>query len=163
MRSKDLSNITLNNLIGDENKIVYEIFFNFLETGFLVLPDNGSTETFMSLSTLSDYFCVSSLIQICSNELMNMISTENVEKILEFALEMKMTSLSKACCDYWIKKTFETIKLSELDLEVEIRKTFNSTNKDMHPTMLKIFEKLRFDLNQVYMEDEKKVLVSKKK
>jgi hypothetical protein len=83
----------------------------------------------MALSILSDYFCVSSLIQICCNELMNMITNENVESILEFALQMKINSLSKSCCDFWIKKAFETIKFSEFDFEIEVRKTFNSANK----------------------------------
>ena len=83
----------------------------------------------MALSILSDYFCVNSLIQLCCNELMSMITNENVENILEFALSMKMTGLSKSCCDFWIKKSFEKIKYCEFYFEIVVKKTFNSSNK----------------------------------
>lgn len=66
--------ICIYNILGEETKIVYEIFFNFLETDWLVIPDNASIDTFMGLTYLSDYFCIPVLSQICCNELISMIT-----------------------------------------------------------------------------------------
>lgn len=86
------------------------------------MPDNVSTETYERLIMLGDYFCVSGLVQICANELMVMISNANVEQMLKNSIVMKLTNVTKACCDFWIKKTSEVVKVA--DIKVEINKTF---------------------------------------
>lgn len=91
-------------ILGSESEIVYQIFFNFLDTDFLAVPDNISPETYLQLTVLAEYYCVPVLTQICCNELINMITTENVHKILCHSIQFKINNLSKTCCDFWIKK-----------------------------------------------------------
>lgn len=71
-------NITLFDVHGDSNKILYEIFFNFMHSDWLVVPDNVSAETYIQLILLADYFCVPLLTQLCCNELITMLTTQNV-------------------------------------------------------------------------------------
>jgi len=125
---------------------------NFLDTDFLVVPDNISYETYSQLTILAEYYCVPVLTQICCNELINMITTENVQKILTHSIQMKINNLSKACCDFWIKKATETIKLS--DIKAEIKKNFGSENK-VSALLESVFNKISFDLLQVMMDTEK--------
>jgi len=80
------------------------MLFNFLESDWLVVPDNTSTDTYLQLITLADYFCVPVLVQLCSNELLSMLNNENVEIILSHSINMRLTNVTKACCDFWIKK-----------------------------------------------------------
>lgn len=81
-----------------------------------------------------------------------MITTENVQKILTHSIQMKINNLSKACCDFWIKKATETIKLS--DIKAEIKKNFGSENK-VSALLESVFNKISFDLLQVMMDTEK--------
>jgi hypothetical protein len=60
--------------MGNDNKIVYEIFFNFMESDWLVVPDNVSIDTYLQLTYLADYFCVPVLTQLCCNELITMVT-----------------------------------------------------------------------------------------
>ncbi len=114
-------------ILGEENKIVYQMFFNFLESDWLVVPDNVSAETFLQLIMLADYFCVKVLSQLCCNELMGMLTSENVESILKSSIQLKLNNVSKACCDFWIKKATESMKVS--DLKQEVRRLFNDKQK----------------------------------
>ncbi len=66
--------ISIVNILSDESKIVYQIFINFLENDWLVVPDNVSVDTFLALTILADYFCIPILSQLCCNELLSMIS-----------------------------------------------------------------------------------------
>lgn len=59
--------VSLPNVLGEDSRVVYEIFFNFIDTDWLVVPDNVSCDTFLHLITLADYFCVPLLAQLCSN------------------------------------------------------------------------------------------------
>ena len=104
------------------------------------------------MTILAEYYCVPILTQICCNELINMITTENVQKILTHSIQMKINNLSKACCDFWIKKATETIKLSEI--KAEIKKNFGSENK-VSALLESVFNKISFDLLQVMMDTEK--------
>lgn len=104
------------------------------------------------MTILAEYYCVPILTQICCNELINMITTENVQKILTHSIQMKINNLSKACCDFWIKKATETIKLS--DIKAEIKKNFGSENK-VSALLESVFNKISFDLLQVMMDTEK--------
>lgn len=104
------------------------------------------------MTILAEYYCVPVLTQICCNELINMITTENVQKILTHSIQMKINNLSKACCDFWIKKATETIKLS--DIKAEIKKNFGSENK-VSVLLESVFNKISFDLLQVMMDTEK--------
>lgn len=104
------------------------------------------------MTILAEYYCVPVLTQICCNELINMITTENVQKILTHSIQMKINNLSKACCDFWIKKATETIKLSEI--KAEIKKNFGSENK-VSALLESVFNKISFDLLQVMMDTEK--------
>lgn len=104
------------------------------------------------MTILAEYYCVPVLTQICCNELINMITTENVQKILNHSIQMKINNLSKACCDFWIKKATETIKLS--DIKAEIKKNFGSENK-VSILLESVFNKISFDLLQVMMDTEK--------
>ena len=104
------------------------------------------------MTILAEYYCVPVLIQICCNELINMITTENVQKILTHSIQMKINNLLKACCDFWIKKATETIKLS--DIKAEIKKNFGSENK-VSALLESVFNKISFDLLQVMMDTEK--------
>jgi hypothetical protein len=54
------------------------MFFNFLDSDWLVVPDNVSTQTYEELIVLGDYFCVPVLVQICANEMMAMVNSANV-------------------------------------------------------------------------------------
>jgi len=85
-----------------------------LDSDWLVLPDNLSVDTLIALNYLADYFCIPVLSHICSNELSTMISGENVIKMLNYSIRMKLINLSKTCCDFWIKKATETTKFSDL-------------------------------------------------
>lgn len=58
------------------------MLFNFLESDWLVVPENISSDTYLQLVTLADYFCLPALTQLCCNELLGMLNAENVEKIL---------------------------------------------------------------------------------
>lgn len=104
------------------------------------------------MTILAEYYCVPVLTQICCNELINMITTENVQNILNHSIQMKINNLSKACCDFWIKKATETIKLS--DIKAEIKKNFGSENK-VSILLESVFNKISFDLLQVMMDTEK--------
>lgn len=104
------------------------------------------------MTILAEYYCVPVLTQICCNELINMITTENVQNILNHSIQMKINNLSKACCDFWIKKATETIKLS--DIKTEIKKNFGSENK-VSILLESVFNKISFDLLQVMMDTEK--------
>lgn len=104
------------------------------------------------MTILAEYYSVPVLTQICCNELINMITTENVQKILTHSIQMKINNLSKACCDFWIKKATETIKLS--DIKAEIKKNFGSENK-VSALLESVFNKISFDLLQVMMDTEK--------
>lgn len=104
------------------------------------------------MTILAEYYCVPVLTQICCNELINMITTENVQNILTHSIQMKINNLSKACCDFWIKKATETIKLS--DIKAEIKKNFGSENK-VSALLESVFNKISFDLLQVMMDTEK--------
>jgi hypothetical protein len=53
---------------------------------------------------------------------MAMVSTANAEHILRNSISMKLVNVTKACCDFWIKKASETVKI--VDIKVEINKTF---------------------------------------
>jgi len=66
--------VSLIDVLGENNKMVYEIFFNFMDTDWLVVPDNVSVETYLELSILADYFCVPVLSQVCCNELITMLT-----------------------------------------------------------------------------------------
>ena len=103
------------------------------------------------MTILAEYYCVPVLTQICCNELINMITTENVQNILNHSIQMKINNLSKACCDFWIKKATETIKLS--DIKTEIKKNFGSENK-VSILLESVFNKISFDLLQVMMDTE---------
>lgn len=85
-----------------------------MDSDWLVVPDNISAETYLQLITLADYFCVPVLVQLCSNELLNMLNNENIEKILKHSIEMKLTNVTRACCDFWIKKAVESVKITDL-------------------------------------------------
>ena len=104
------------------------------------------------MTILAEYYCVPVLTQICCNELINMITSENVQKILTHSIQIKINNLSKACCDFWIKKATETIKLS--DIKAEIKKNFGSENK-VSALLESVFNKISFDLLQVMMDTEK--------
>lgn len=112
------------------------------------------------MTILAEYYCVPVLTQICCNELINMITTENVQKILTHSIQMKINNLSKACCDFWIKKATETIKLS--DIKTEIKKNFGSENK-VSILLESVFNKISFDLLQVMMDTEKNMTLLSKK
>lgn len=104
------------------------------------------------MTILAEYYCVPVLTQICCNELINMITSENVQKILTHSIQIKINNLSKACCDFWIKKATESIKLS--DIKAEIKKNFGSENK-VSALLESVFNKISFDLLQVMMDTEK--------
>lgn len=129
--------------------MVYEIFFNFMDTEWLVVPDNISVNTYLQLTVLADYFCIPILSQLCCNELLSMITTENVEKILSHSISMKLTNVIRACCDFWIKKATESIKLG--DLKHEIKRMYGSKNK-ICENLESMLMKIGFDLSQVMME-----------
>ena len=57
----DLTNLAQN------DKVLFDVFFAYMETDWLVLPDNVSANTIMQLSTLADYFCVAPLNKTCCN------------------------------------------------------------------------------------------------
>jgi hypothetical protein len=50
------------------------MFFNFLDTDWLVISDNSSADTYLQLIALGDYFCVPVLTQLCCNELLTMLN-----------------------------------------------------------------------------------------
>ena len=69
--------------------------------------------------------------------------------ILKCSIQIKLANVSKACCDFWIKKATETVKFS--DLKQEINKVFG-TKKKMFEQMESTFSKIGFDLAQVMIE-----------
>ncbi len=75
-----------------------------MHSDWLVVPDNVSADTYIQLILLADYFCVPLLTHLCCNELITMLTTQNVEKILVHSVHMKLTNVAKACSDFWIKK-----------------------------------------------------------
>ena len=79
-----------------------------------MVSDNVSVDTYLLLTFLADYFCVPVLMQLCCNELIQLLTTENVEKILSHSINMKLNNVAKACGDFWIKKATETIKIADL-------------------------------------------------
>lgn len=111
---KDSQNIQLVDHLENDNKIIYEIFFNFIDTDWLVVSDNVSVDTYLRLTYLADYFCVPVLSQLCCNELIQLLTTENIEKILKHSIHLKLNNVARACSDFWIKKATETTKVSDL-------------------------------------------------
>jgi hypothetical protein len=89
-----------------------------LESDWLVVPDNVSTQTYEELIVLGDYFCVPVLVQICANEIMAMVNSANVENLLKNSIRMKLANVTRACSDFWIKKTTENVKVADIKLEI---------------------------------------------
>ena len=140
--------------------MTYEIFFNFLDSDWLVVPDNISAYTLIQLTILADYFCIPTLSQLCCNELLIMLNNENIEKILTHSITLKLNNVARACCDFWIKKATETIKLN--DLKYEIQKVFGSKKKVVEQ-LESMMKRIGFDLTQVMMENEKNMPALSKK
>lgn len=67
--------LTIADVLDGSDPVVYRILFNFISTGWVVLPDIFSEETLMGLIVLADYFCIDRLAQICCNELTAKIGT----------------------------------------------------------------------------------------
>ena len=57
---------------------------------------------------------------------------------------MKLTNLTKACSDYWVKKATQTVKLT--DLKVQIRKKFS--NRKMVQNLQNMIDRIGFDILQ---------------
>jgi hypothetical protein len=107
----------------------------------------------MGLIMLADYFCVERLTQICSNELTTMIGIENVEKIMNFSSQFKnLSDLSVNCSDFWIKQRSLTVDVGEI--ESSITKKFK-LNKNVSRMLVSVFERIKFDLAQNSLENEK--------
>jgi hypothetical protein len=47
---------------------------------------------------------------------MTMIANTNVEQILMNSISMKLVNVTKACCDFWIKKAAETLKTTDIKI-----------------------------------------------
>ena len=137
------------------DKIVYDIFFNFISTGWLVTLDNVSEKVLMDLVILADYFCVPKLAEICSNELTSMINTENVTQFLSFSLQFRnLSNLSLSCCDFWIKH--QTLKMDVAHIQSEILTKFEKSQK-ISQNLMRIYQRIKFDLVQTVIESDKVV------
>ncbi len=73
--------------------------------------------------------------------------------MLKYAVSMKLVNLVKACCDFWIKKASEIVKLT--DLKIEIAKCFGS--KKIIEQVEMMLGKIGFDIAQAMIENEKTV------
>ena len=114
-------------ILVDSDIVIYQMLFNFMYTGWLVLPSIVSEETLMGLIMLGDYFCVERLAQICCNQLTSMISVENVKNIMNLSSQFKnLDDLTVNCSDFWIKK--QSLKLDIEDIEMSITEKSNSKN-----------------------------------
>ncbi len=57
---------------------------------------------------------------------------------------MKLSNLIKACSDYWVKKATQTVKLT--DLKVQIRKKFS--NRKIVQNLQNMIDRIGFDILQ---------------
>ena len=71
---------------------------------------------------------------------------------------MKLNNVVRACCDFWIKKATESVKLQ--DLRNEIKKMYGSNNK-VFENLESMLMRIGFDLAQVMMENEKMPFLKK--
>jgi hypothetical protein len=124
-----------------------------LDSDWLVVPDNVSTQTYEELIVLGDYFCVPTLVQICANEIMAMVNSANVENLLKNSIMMKLANVTRACSDFWIKKTTENVKVA--DIKLEITKIF--ADKKVAQQLEAMLAKIGFDLAQTTIENEKTI------
>ncbi len=57
--------------------IVVDILLNYLMMGVVVVPVDFSTQAWMELAELSEYFCLDSLKSICENQLCSKVQQDN--------------------------------------------------------------------------------------
>jgi hypothetical protein len=61
--------------------IVADILLNYLMMGVVVVPVDFTTQAWMELAELSEYFCLESLKNICENQLCSKVHQDNTSEL----------------------------------------------------------------------------------
>lgn len=91
----------------ESNVQVLEIFLIYLQTGYVVIPDNFNDHSWMEMGTLADYFCLERLQTICEQQLCHKLSQTTFKSIFRFALQTRMNTLAERCAEMYIKASVD--------------------------------------------------------
>jgi len=81
--------------VGDYQNL--DILLNYLEFGFVVVPEDYSYKNWIALFKLADYFCIQDLKGIAEFQIHTQITDSSLSTIMMFAEEHNLDELALAC------------------------------------------------------------------
>lgn len=85
--------------MGNISPIVVEMLVSAVMLGVLVVPQNYSLEGWMELTTLSDYFCLTTLKSACETQLFSRVTASTCYTLEQYAENMNLDSLAMHCAN----------------------------------------------------------------
>ena len=68
-------------LIRSYSPVIIDMLVNFMMLGVAVVPQELSSEAWMELAEVADYFCLLNLRNICESQLCNKVSADNSARL----------------------------------------------------------------------------------
>jgi hypothetical protein len=99
--------------------IVVDILLNFLMMNVVVVPTDFTTQAWMDLTELAEYFCLDSLKGICESQLCGKVHKDNTSELEVFSDQMNLSNLSLHCANFELK---HSLKSNELKKKVAVLK-----------------------------------------
>jgi hypothetical protein len=115
-----------------------DILLNYLMMGVVVVPVDFSTQAWMELAELGEYFCQDSLKSICENQLCSKVQQENSGELEAFGQKMSLENLSLHCASFELK---HSLKANELKKKVAASR---ETAAKSH--FMRLYNTVKFDL-----------------
>lgn len=122
--------------LGKEYTIVADILLNYLMMGAVVVPVDFSTQAWMELAELAEYFCQDSLKSICESQLCGKVHQENSGELEAFGQRMALENLSLHCASFELK---HSLKTNELKKKV-------AASREGKSHFIRLYNTVKFDL-----------------
>ncbi len=135
--------------------IVIDILLNYLMMAVVVIPVNFTTQAWMELAELSEYFSLHSLKNICENQLCLKVQQDNSGELEAFSQRMALENLSLHCANFELKHSIKTNELK--------KKLAASRDSVSKRHFIRLYNTVKFDLFHTDEHKEQLELNSKKK
>ena len=118
--------------------IVADILLNYLMMGAVVVPVDFTTQAWMELAELSEYFCLDSLKNICENQLCSKVNQDNVSELEAFSQRIPLENLCLHCANFELK---QSVKSNDLSKKVKASRDAVSKRH-----FIRLYNTVKFDL-----------------
>jgi hypothetical protein len=132
---------------------VFQVMANYLQSGCLVVPEELDASCWMLLHQLAEYFCLSSLVAQCQQEMILLLSDGNCQQLLKYSSENdSLSSLALHSAEMFVC-TFLDKQQSENLYQLLQKESKNNSES----IVAKLIEVVSFDLKQREMREERNV------